>query len=272
MTTDENSKPDLTSYMTDRMVLDRCMRMYRNNQWRRLHDFCLKEPRAQAWTVQRIARTHNVNGGDLRVDELFARLAQNLSPRARIDSVVPGQPVSPDDIIEEVPDDAVEEVDLRSLELPVHTPAALAPVVMAPAPGPPTAPLPPLEMPTRLPETFVVARDEGEFVVAGRELLNFARRLSPGMQVPIMAVEFREVAAELAREGEFKLLTELCGALPSRITASAIYDLGEKLRLGSNVHAAALHLKNALKDDSSRSVVKNLEVEIVSAARKAVGV
>ena len=86
MTTDENSKPDLTSYMTDRMVLDRCMRMYRNNQWRRLHDFCLKEPRAQAWTVQRIARTHNVNGGDLRVDELFARLARDRPRPVRAQS------------------------------------------------------------------------------------------------------------------------------------------------------------------------------------------
>jgi hypothetical protein len=262
MSQQDKRSGDATSYMTERMVLDRCLRMYRNNQWKRLYDFCMKDPRAQAWTLQRIARTHQVEVDDARVLELFSRLDASFTPRVRIETVVPGQAVSPEDVIEEVDDSIAEEVDLRSLDVPVvHKPGAPEPFIAH-------EPEPAGEDGPALPDAFNAARDSGAFADAARELLSYTRRLPPGVQVPLMAVEFREVASELAREGEFKLLVDLCAVLPSRITASALIDLGEKLRLGAHLNSPLLHLDQAVRGDAGKSAIKQAEAKLLAAARK----
>lgn len=235
-----------TSYMTEAMVADRCMRMYRNNQWVKLHDFCAREPRARAWMLGRIARMHHAAASDPRVVELYDRLAQGLTPRARIERVVPGQAARPEDlveIVEEVGDDMVEE------SAPAVPPAVAAP--------------------TALPEGFVVARDEGDFLAAGRALLDFARTVPAGAPFPMMAVEFREVAAEVAREGDLRLLAELCVAVPQRVAASAVLDLGKKLRMGAILHGPVLRLRDALGTQRKGDAVKKREAELLQAARQA---
>src|SRR5688572_33459847 len=95
----EGEKPrvDPSSYMTDRMVADRCMRMWRHGQWKRLHDFCGREPRARSWTESRIAQIHAVSTSDARVQDLYGRLAADKTPKLRLDSLPPGGSIAAED-------------------------------------------------------------------------------------------------------------------------------------------------------------------------------
>jgi len=236
-------------FMTERMVTDRCQRMYRLAQWKRLHEFCVREPRARDWTLRRIAQAHSLPHGSEKVVDLFNRLTVNKSPKTRVDLQILQLP---DDV--EVDDDDVEEAQFEITE--VTDPRA--------------------HQPTRSKRAadaaltqFVVERDEARFVDAARSLLAYARLVPPSgaaAQFPIMAVEFREVAAELAREGEFRLLIELCVELPARVTAGAVIDMGEKLKLGAQLHEAALKYQMAQREKAGSQ--KNRDGAFMEAARR----
>lgn len=235
MPADDDEKPQVhvrtsinpADFMTDRMVIDRCLRMYRLEQWKRLHDFCAREPRAREWTLRHIAQTHGLKDPNARVEELFNRLLVNRAPRTRVDlKALTLPPELKDDSTTEISDSDVQEAVFEITEAP-------DPRIKARPNGTADALL----------SQFILERDENRFVDAARSLLAYVRAsgpVVPGGQFPIMAVEFREVASALALEGEFRLLVDLCAALPARITAGALIDMGEKLKLGAQLHEAAL--------------------------------
>lgn len=274
----DRQKMDPTSYMTDRMVADRCTRMWRNSQWKRLHEFSLKDPRAMTWSTARIAQVHSLARDHALVVDAFERLQEGNNPKARMDTSTGELALDAHGLVVEVMDLADEDVPATPAQpppMPAPTnpqmPAYKASTAPVAAVGgfdvPPTtsaslASSPPLG------EAFVLARDEGDYVRAGEALLAYARALAAGVPPAIMAVEVREVLAELAREGAFRLIADLLAVLPNRLTASAVLDLGEKLRIGALLNESALRFHHAVKGQESKAAVKEAEADLVQNVRR----
>ncbi|MEW5854517.1 MAG: hypothetical protein AB2A00_37420 [Myxococcota bacterium] len=245
-----------TDYMTDRMVAERCLRLFRNSQWKRLHDFCQREPRAATWTLKVIAREMGVRPTDEGARQRLDGMAQGQSPRAPAAAGVPEATLEIDlEDVEEalsISDDVVTEEPAPVLATPPPSSPAPAPTTPTPSFGRPSTPVamaPVVEtpVPSSVPlkgkanahfNQYLLHREGDDAVMAGRALLEAAQALEPGMQLPLAAVEFRELSSLLARLGEFRLLAQLCLALPRNMVTSAQFDLGEKLKLGAQVHRA----------------------------------
>jgi hypothetical protein len=240
------TRVDPTSWMTDRMVADRCIRMWGNAQWKRLHEFCSRDPRARTWVLSRIGALHAMAPGDAAAQKVFNGLAADRNPRLR-------------------PDGTGEVVDVSDTDVEIVS--AAPPPGRAPPPMPPTTGAVPAIAPG-LPLAFVTARDAQNFPAAGEALLEYLRALPPGVQPAVMAVEVREVLAELAREGALRLIMDLVALLPARLTASAIHDLGEKLRIGAVLHASALRFAHAVEGREGRSAVRAAEATLLEDVRK----
>lgn len=247
MTTEEG-------FLTARMVTDRCTRMYRHNQWKLLYEFCLREPRAQEWTLKKIGNTPDLNLLDIKVRELLQKLKAIQPP-------VPA--VAPPD------DEKWDDVDMRSVELRPLPPRALDEDAYS---IDMTQDLYANSHPPR-PVAFVTARAKGDFVAAAQALLSHVNGLAPGMQPAIDAVDFTEVAAELCVAGHAVLLVQLCSKLPERITASALLDVGARLKLGALLQEPVQWFEQASKEvpDDDEKTQKSLDQMLLAAVKSTLG-
>ncbi|MEW5854540.1 MAG: hypothetical protein AB2A00_37535 [Myxococcota bacterium] len=287
------------SYLTNRMVTDRCMRFWRHNQWKGLYEFSLQEPRARAWTLQKIGATPNLNLLDVKVRELYEKLKAAAPPSAPGSAAPPPAPVptsaasapsSPaaQEVSAEVvtadvvsadvvgqtpvadvavaPQSAGSDVDMASLELPQSKytdPDSVSIEFTAETRrGPVPAPLPP---------EYVAARDKGDFFTAATVLQALARATPPGVSIPMTPTEFRELLGELARLGVFPLIVDLCSRLPTHITAAAMSDMGQKLKLGTLLHEPVLWFDQATReveegDEKAQRALENILVASVRSA------
>jgi len=210
-----------TDYMNDRMVADRCARYWRMKQYSRLRGFASREPRAVAWALLKMAAEMKLPADDPRVG---AALDQRLEVEGG-----GGVPASQDFHVAE----AITQEVLTSMVMAVVAEIDEEENAVPSPPPPPLAEDAPL--PSRaiaLFNQFAIEREHGDITEAGRLLLDCVEA-GRGSVPPISALELRELAAQLSAAGQFRLLADLVIALPPKIVASTVVDLGEKLRAGA---------------------------------------
>lgn len=264
-------------YLSHRMVVQRCMRLYRHNQWRMLYEFCVMDPRARAWTRQRISELGDPRLLDAKVQELATRLQHAFG--AHQPAPVTEDPAAQTPTTEVQQQDVWLDVDMTSLEVrPSGSVATPDPDTHSDTPSiefarPALAGEEAAAAQGALPAPFLEARARGETMVAAQALLRWLHSVPPGVIPRLKPVEFRELAVQLAEAGALGLFMELCGRLPQRVTASAVQDVAEMVRLGARIREPLTYFMQAteaLATEDSAGMAQ-LQQMLLSAVQNAAG-
>ena len=162
-----------------------------------------------------------------------------------------------------------EDVDLASMEIRRPTSAAPAPVeegVSVEFTQDLTA-----QQVARLPPSVKEALRAGAVLDAAQALLRQLQQTLPGDPPPINALGLEELMAELAQKGKMEVVVNILSKLPLHITAGAMEDLGEKLRLGAVLQEPVQWFADAVKETGDERSQPALQEILMSSIRSAIG-